>query len=125
MKNIFQAAPQNMKLLFEEDEPIARSYLLDKEEYLTFEVRMFIKYFHRYTLEGIIVHIFGLVFNSIEDSPAVRLSTLVDKLDRTVRTQALMMYERDKSIKGEFSLDGKHKNVGILFVDFFLERNYY
>ncbi|KAG5576442.1 hypothetical protein H5410_056576 [Solanum commersonii] len=79
MKNIYQAAPQIMKLLIQDDEPTARS---------------------------IIVHIFGLVFNSIDESPAVRLSTLVDQLDCVVRTQALMMYERDKTIECEFALDG-------------------
>ena len=55
----------------------------------------------------------GLVFNRIEDCPAIQFSTIVDQLDRSFRTQALMMNERDKSIKGEFYLDCKHKNVGI------------
>lgn len=72
-------------LLIKKDVPSAKEYLKASKK-LTTDESEFLNRFHQYTLEGIIVYIFGNIFNSQNESPAVRLSTLVDQLDRVARS---------------------------------------
>lgn len=127
MKSIYQAAPQIIRLLIKNDEPTAREYLKNCGS-MSIEELLIINDFRQHTIEGIIVHVLGSLFNSIEDSPAVRLSTLVDQLDRAVRTQARLLYEWKRrgggvALCGEYPVDDHNRNIGVLLVEFLLERN--
>lgn len=59
-------------------------------------------HFGEYTLEAIIIYVLGMLYNSVQESPMVRVSTLLDMLDRTVRTQADIIKTRTANIcKGD------------------------
>ncbi|XP_019240737.1 PREDICTED: uncharacterized protein LOC109220725 [Nicotiana attenuata] len=79
IQSLFEATPMMVNLLVKKDAPSAKEYLKASKKLTTGELDL-LNLFHQYTLEGIIIYIFGCLFNSINESPAVRLSTLVDQL---------------------------------------------
>lgn len=72
--------------------PTAKEYLksrgLSKDELYT------LAYFDQYTLEAIMIYVLAMIFNSIHEHPAVRVSTLIDQLDEAVRVQASLFESR-------------------------------
>lgn len=45
------------------------------------------------TLEALIVHVLGMVYNPLEASSVIRLPSLVERLESSVRTQASILKE--------------------------------
>lgn len=68
-------------------------------------------YFDHYTLEGVIVYVLGLLFSSVKDSPAVRVSTLVDHLYKFAVKQALMMKENREGTSMNINKNKTTNNV--------------
>lgn len=78
--------------------PNAKDYL--RSRLSTDDFSMLQKFGH-YTLEAIIIHVLGLVFNCAQDFPVVRVSTLVAQLESAVRVQALIMVSKKAVDKGK------------------------
>lgn len=84
--NIFSETPNLVKLMIGKDLICAKDYLyqnLPEDIY-----NSTISNFGQYTLEAIIIHVLGLLYNCIKELSIVRVSTLMDTLEREVRTQA-------------------------------------
>lgn len=104
-KNIYNSTPNMIKLLINKDLPSAKEYLYSNLPSKYFPM---LKMFGSYTLEAIIIHVLGLVFNSLSKSSVVRLSTLLEKVNSTVRDQArFMLYKAPGSGKVEAVLTTK------------------
>ncbi|OIT05563.1 hypothetical protein A4A49_61368, partial [Nicotiana attenuata] len=126
IQSLFEATPMMVNLLVKKDAPSAKEYLKASKKLTTGELDL-LNLFHQYTLEGIIIYIFGCLFNSINESPAVRLSTLVDQLDKMARVHAKLLskrnYQRVRSKPSVNVIPGCiTKNMGVLLVEFLLER---
>lgn len=50
--------------------------------------------FGQYTIEAIIVHVLGLVFHSVENNSIIRVASLVEQLESSVRTHASLLKSR-------------------------------
>jgi len=97
LKNRFQIVPDLLHLLIDKNKTSAREFL--KSQNIPDSDKVLLSYLDPYTIEGIIVYVLGLLFNSIQESPAVRVSTLVEYLSRFVVNHALMMQDREVHIK--------------------------
>jgi hypothetical protein len=58
--------------------------------------------FGQYTIEALIVHILGMVFNPLEYNSIIRVATLVERLESSVRTQAAIL--KCRRFKKPFSM---------------------
>lgn len=68
--------------------------------------------FGHYTIEALIVHVLGLVFNSLEYTSLIRVASLVEQLESSVRKQALLL--KSRRCKKPFSMateDGIQENM--------------
>ncbi|KAL6310585.1 hypothetical protein AAG906_019256 [Vitis piasezkii] len=113
VKNIYQLTPDLIKIIISKDELTAKEFLkkckLTKNDLLTLE------YFDQYTLEAIIIYVLGVLFNCIQELPAVRVSTLIEHLDTYVRSQAKLFKgytsEERPSTKHKINEDDTSSNV--------------
>ena len=87
-----------MKMLIKEDEECAkdslRAYLEDYPEDIAL-----ISEFGYYTIEAIIIYVLSELFSALEESSMIRLATLIEHLESTVREQALLLRSRRKETK--------------------------
>jgi hypothetical protein len=84
-ESIFKSTPNLIRILIKKDEICARDSLKSKS--LTQDDLELLSELSHYTLEGLIVHVLGVVLNPVEVS-AVRVASLIEKLDASVRLQA-------------------------------------
>lgn len=122
--SIFNETPNLIKLLIGKDLISAKSYLY---KYLPQDIYdSNIAQFREYTLEAIIIYVLGVLYNSIQESSAVRASTLLDRLDRTVRTQANIIKTGSSTARVESSKDKQKKEnkyeIGKRLLEFMIER---
>lgn len=96
-KNIYQIAPDLIRILIKENEPSAKDFL--KSCSLSSDDLSNLDYFDQYTLEAIMLYALGSLFHCIHDSPAVRVSTLVEQLDSLTKSHARLMKDRNLSLK--------------------------
>jgi hypothetical protein len=82
--NIYQKYPNLISIFISKELPSAKDYLIKAlpQEYL----RM-LNQFGAYTLEAIMIHVLGMLFNNTRDYCVVRVSTLIDQLSSAVRDQ--------------------------------------
>nr|WAO26101.1 DNA-directed RNA polymerase [Daucus carota subsp. sativus]WAO26134.1 DNA-directed RNA polymerase [Daucus carota subsp. sativus]WAO26171.1 DNA-directed RNA polymerase [Daucus carota subsp. sativus] len=71
----------------------AMTYLL-KSSKLTAEEKDSLNVFGQHTLEVLLIHVLSVLFNSVESDSVIRLSTLIDRLDTTVRSQIQLLKNR-------------------------------
>ncbi|YP_010185125.1 hypothetical protein LI410_mgp059 (mitochondrion) [Apium graveolens] len=69
------------------------SYLLQSSK-LTAEEKDSLNVFGQHTLEVLLIHVLSVLFNSVESDSVIRLSTLIDRLDTTVRSQIQLLKNR-------------------------------
>ncbi|EPS74139.1 hypothetical protein M569_00616, partial [Genlisea aurea] len=91
--NIMRETPNLVKLLIGKDTICAKYYLKD----LIHEdiYNKYISILGEYTLEAIMIYVLGIAFNSIQESSIVKMSTLIELLEKTVRTQANIQMKKD------------------------------
>jgi tRNA nucleotidyltransferase/poly(A) polymerase len=122
-QSIYSTIPNLIKILIQKDKPTARDYLrkcLQSPSDLEL-----LNYMDQYTLEALILHVLGTLFNALGENAAVRVSTLLEQLDTAVRYQADLLKSRkigkkttpthDDQAKKEISEaeeKGKKKGVG-------------
>lgn len=125
--NIFSETPNLIKRLIGKDLICAKDYLNIKIPINFYNCTIYT--LGQYTLEAIIIHVLGLLFNSIQESSVVRVSTLVDRLDRTVRAQANIILKKqlDSSTSTSSRVDSSNEGdinhkKGNKLLEFMLER---
>lgn len=72
------------------------------------------------------MYVIGMLFNCLQESSIVRISTLLDKLDTNVRTQAnrINHNKMDSSNNGDIKHKKGHKyEIGTKLLEFMIERN--
>ncbi|EMS61822.1 hypothetical protein TRIUR3_06156 [Triticum urartu] len=106
--NLFKVTPNIVKFLINKDQPNAKQYL---KGCLPSSLPM-LKMFGIYTLEAIMIHVLGLVFNTLQESSAVKAARFIDQLNSTVREQArFLQYKAPGSGKVEAVLTSKVESV--------------
>jgi DNA-directed RNA polymerase len=143
--NIFRETPNIIKLLINQNKPSAKEYLYNQ---LPCTYYPMLNKFGNYTLEAIIIHVLGVVFNSLQEYPVVRVSTLLEQLNSTVRDQTRFniynetdsgkvsavltsMAESDKDVTKASSKKGKKQKkekctdytIGLQLIHFMVERD--
>lgn len=91
-ESIFSTVPNIIKILIHEDKECCKDVLknqLEKQEDIDL-----ISEFGHYTIEALIVYEISSLFSAQEVSAVVPTSTLLDRLERSVRTQALLLKGR-------------------------------
>lgn len=91
-KSIYKSVPNIIKLLIPENLESAKDYLLGRD--LEDDDVELLYVFGQYTIEALIVHVLGMVFNPLEDIGMIRVSTLIERLESSVRSQALLLNHR-------------------------------
>lgn len=100
---------------------LAKEYIQSKKDISKDDLLLLSK-FGPYTLEGLIVYKLGVLYYSPENAPEIRISTLIEQLDSSVRRHSLLL---DGSKKQENSGKRKKKGeypFGKYFVEFMLKR---
>lgn len=86
-QSLFKSVPMLIRRLIGTDKINAKVYLTEifnlSEKNLTY-----IEKFGNYTLEAIMIYVLGVMFNSVQSLPLVRVSTLIQQLESAVRVQA-------------------------------------
>lgn len=93
-KNIYQITPDLIKLMICKDKPSAKDFLKSCRCLYPDDLEC-IDCFDQYSLEAIMLYVMGTLFNCINENPAVRVSTLIDHLDMTVKIQAKLFKNRN------------------------------
>lgn len=129
--SIFNETPNLIKLLIGKDLISAKSYLYKNIPQDIYNST--IAQFGEYTLEAIIIYVLGFLFHSIQESSVVRVSTLLEMLDRTVRTQANIINKMESSKEISSRVDSskegdikqkkvKKFEIGRRLLEFMMER---
>ncbi|KAL6491696.1 hypothetical protein OROGR_034165 [Orobanche gracilis] len=71
----------------------AKEFLLLSKK-LSDEEKSSLNVFGTYTLEVLLIHVLSTLFNAVESNSVIRLSTLIDRLDTTVRSQITLLMRR-------------------------------
>ncbi|XP_058075836.1 probable DNA-directed RNA polymerase [Magnolia sinica] len=88
-KSIFQTIPNIIKILIRNDDISAKDFLKGRE--LEKEDIEFLSEFGQYTIEALIVHVLSMVFYSVEYDSLIRVASLVERLESSVRMQASLL----------------------------------
>ena len=88
-ESIFATTPNIIKILIKDNKINAKDYLKDKVDNND-DIEL-LSEFGQYTIEALIVHVLGMVYNSVEYNSIVRVATLVQQLETAVRMQAKLL----------------------------------
>lgn len=100
-KSMYKTVPNAVKMMILRGEESvkksssssANNFLL-KSKKLTAEEKLSLNVFGQHTLEVLLIHVLSVLFNSVESNSVIRLSTLIDRLDTTVRSQIKLLMKR-------------------------------
>jgi hypothetical protein len=125
-KSINKSCNLIMSLMIRPDKMNAKDYLmakLKKDQYPHLEL---LNELGQYTLEALIVYVICILYRS--ESTMVRVSTLIDHLDRHVKSHVLLVnhkyqiiFEKKEDDKNESLLTNHH--IGVALVEFLVERD--
>lgn len=105
-KSVFKSSPSLLKLLISDNMITAKEYLKQKKCGLSEDELASINKLGTYTLEALIIHVLGCVFNCLDDLSVVRVATLVDQIDSSVRVHMGII---NAEVKYSFLQDKKSK----------------
>ncbi|XP_022772499.1 uncharacterized protein LOC111315191 [Durio zibethinus] len=111
---IFKSTPQLLNLLIDNAQITAKDHL--KSCLSTDVYNRYISHLGHYTLEAIIIYVLGLLYNSLQESSVVRVSTLLD----SDSSQAVSDSSQAKSSKKSRV---QQYEIGTKLLEFMLERN--
>ena len=86
--SMFKTAPNIIKILIRNDKESAKDYLRNRS--LSEDDIELLSEFGQYTIEALIVYVLGMVFTSLESNSMIRVASLVEQLESSVRIQALL-----------------------------------
>ena len=89
-KSIFKSVPNIIKLLIRNNEESAKDFLKKKIDINSDDYQLLTE-FGQYTIEALLVYVLGMVFSPLETSSMVRMASLIERVDATVRSQALLL----------------------------------
>lgn len=118
-----------INLLISDNMISAKDFLKHKKFGLSEKDLSNIHVFGQYTLEAIIIHVLGSLFNCLRDLPYVRVSTLIDQLDSAVRVQAAYIKKNmcnenvEEPPEEKRKVSRSHHAIGIRLVEFMCERS--
>ena len=120
-ESMFKTAPNIIRLLIRDKEVNAKDYLRSME--LEKDDIELISEFGQYTIEALIVHVLGMVFNTVESSAMIRVASLVERLESSVRIQGLLL--KSRRIQNKLSIDNDNiKESGTVRKRSKLEKKY-
>lgn len=88
-KSLFKTVPNIIRILIRKEGENAKDFLMVRD--LKQDDIELLSEFGQYTIEAIIIHVLGTIFNSLESSSIIRVASLVDRLESSVRTQASLL----------------------------------
>ena len=91
-ESMFKTVPNIIKILIKPNQDNAKDYL--RQKYLEKDEIELLSEFGQYTIEALIVHVLGMLFNNEESNIMIRVATLVEQLESNVRKQALFLKSR-------------------------------
>lgn len=91
-KSMFKTAPNIIRILIRNNDESARDYL--RGRVLEKDNIELLSEFGQYTIEALIVHVLGMVFNTLENNSIIRVASLVEQLESSVRIQASLLKSR-------------------------------
>lgn len=132
LQTIYHLAPEIINKLISKDQESALDFIRKKN--ITDNDMELLSYIRHHTLEAIMVYVLGSLFHNLQDSPAVRVSTMVDYLNNYVKTHGTILKSRkhgsQKPIKSPNPTDSTKKDakirneylIGTLLVEFLVSR---
>lgn len=87
--NVFKHSTMMLDKIINKGGITAKEYLKQKKCGLSEIELSYIHVFSQYTLEALLIHVLGSVFNNIQDLSIVRVSTLIEQIDSHVRYHAM------------------------------------
>lgn len=97
-ESFFRFSRAIIKILIKNDEECAKD-ILRKRLKNQKDIEL-ISEFGQYTIEALIVHVLSMLFNSVDpETSMIRVSTLIERLENSVRTQALLLINRSRCQK--------------------------
>lgn len=103
-ESMFKTVPNIIKILIRPNQDNAKDYLRGK--FLEMDQIELLSEFGQYTIEALIVHVLGMLFNNEESNTMIRVATLVEQLESSVRKQALFLKSRRSKIPLSMATDG-------------------
>ncbi|XP_017985382.1 PREDICTED: probable DNA-directed RNA polymerase [Theobroma cacao] len=91
-QSMFKSVPNIIKILIRDYDVSAKDYLRGME--LEKDDIELLSEFGQYTIEALIVHVLGMLFNPLENYSIIRVASLVERLEYSVRIQALLLKSR-------------------------------
>lgn len=89
-KSLYKSVQNVVKLLIRKKEPSAKDFLKTKLDINSYEYQL-VTEFGQYTIEALLVHTLGALFSAIAPTSMVRIASLIERVDATVRAQALLI----------------------------------
>ena len=90
-ESVFKSVPNIIHKLIREDAESAKDSLLGRGVLEEEDDKDLLYEFGQYTIEALIIYVLGIVFHPLLDHSVVRLSTLIERLESSVRSQALLL----------------------------------
>ena len=88
-ESILKTVPSLMKILIRGDLECAKDYL--RKRLLEKEDMELLSEFGHYTIEALIIHVLSMVFNTCEFHSVIRVASLVERLESSVRIQGTLL----------------------------------
>lgn len=100
-ESIFKTTPNIIRILIRNNEVSAKDYL--KARLQDKDNIALLSEFGQYTIEALIVHVLSMLFNIVDYNTIIRVASLVERLESSVRIQASLLKSRrcKKSIATE------------------------
>jgi DNA-directed RNA polymerase len=95
LKTLYHLTPDLINRLISPDKVCARDFIKNHKDKILDEDLIYIHSFDHYTLEAIMIHVLASTFHSLQDSPAVRVATLVEYLTQFYRNHAKLIKARN------------------------------
>ena len=90
MRNLcFKTAPNIIKILIRNNEESAKDYLRGRANEKD-DIEL-LSEFDQYKLEALIVHVLSMVFNTFDNNSIIRVASLVEQLESSVRIQTSLL----------------------------------
>ena len=128
-ESLFKSVPGIVGLLINKEKMTAKVYLTKRCE-LTETDMKYVDVMGKYTLEALLIHVLGSVFNPLEDLPVVKVAAMIQQIQSAVKVQAYNLgLKKEKKEPGKGKVPKKRGNllkgsfcIGVGLVEFMIER---
>ena len=126
--SIYNAVPNLIQILIQKDKLSAKDYIINKFDDDDDDDIKMLEEFGQYTLEALIIHVLGIVFNTSETESMVCAASLINQLDSSVRihSRLLKSHSSKNCISNVHMYDKMEKSktfsFGVFLLQFMEER---